>query len=143
VNIPLEEPSTQQPVVAGAALSPTRVRPGDTLVLTVQVKLAPTWHLYAPEGRHGSGMPVSLKAQLPAGVETAGDWVYPKAAVNLKDQSRVYEDAVIFRYALKVAADARPGPLRVTCEFGYQVCDPFSCRPPTTEKLEASAEVVP
>jgi hypothetical protein len=49
---------------------------------------------------------------------------------------------VTFRQQLRVAAGAAPGPLEVTCEFGYQACDPFRCRPPAMLVLKASAEVV-
>jgi hypothetical protein len=49
---------------------------------------------------------------------------------------------VTFRQQLRVPAGAAPGPLEVTCEFDYQVCDPFHCRPPAKLLLKASAEVV-
>ena len=137
-----EEPSPAQPVVVAAALRPTEVRPGDTLTLFVQVRIAPTWHIYAVDGSPGENIPTSLKLKVPEGVQPVGSWTYPQAKPAASGQGSHYEGTVTFRQQLRIAAGATPGPLAVTCEFDYQACDPFTCRPPAKLALKASAEVI-
>jgi Disulphide bond corrector protein DsbC len=70
-----------------------------------------------------------------------GDWTYPKSRRG-SDGQVIYEGKVEFRHELRVGSDAGRGPIQVTCELGYQACDPHSCRPPTTVTLKAEAEVI-
>jgi hypothetical protein len=49
---------------------------------------------------------------------------------------------VEFRRKLRVGADEPIGPFTVACGFGYQACDPHSCRPPARAESQAKAEVV-
>lgn len=135
-------PDQSEPVVAGAALRPAKVRPGESLTLFVQARVAPTWHIYGAQGSTGEAIPTTLNLNLPAGVELDGTWIYPPAKPAAGGPGLVYEGTVTFRQKLRVASGAAPGPLEVTCEFGYQVCTPFSCRPPAKLVLKASAEVV-
>jgi hypothetical protein len=81
-----------------------------------------------------------LKLRLPEGIETEGDWSYPES-IRGPDGQMIYEGSVEFRRKLHVTADGARGAIRVTCEFGYQACDPRSCRPPTREELEAKVEI--
>jgi hypothetical protein len=131
-----EEPSPANPVAVAAALRPSKVRPGETLTFIVQAKMAPAWHIYAVEGSAGEAVPTRLRLKPPAGVELVGGWLNPRA------QSAHYEGTVTFRQPLRMATDAKPGPLDITCVFDYQACDAFSCRPPASLVLKASAEVV-
>ena len=135
------EPDAQHPVVAAAELSPLRSRAGESSVIIVRVKLAPAWHIYAAEGSNGPGVSTALKLKLPEGVEADGQWSYPKPVLGSDDQ-KIYEGMVEFRRKLRVRPDAAVGPVSVTCELGYQACDPVSCRPPTKVELVATAEIV-
>ena len=54
----------------------------------------------------------------------------------------IYQGSLEFRRKLRVRADAATGPVSVTCEFGYQACDPVSCRPPTKIELSAQAKIL-
>jgi DsbC/DsbD-like thiol-disulfide interchange protein len=136
------EPTDQKPVEAGAELRPARVRPGEQLTLVVQVKIAPTWHIYPAEGSPGTGVPTTLTLKLPEGVEPAGPWTYPKATPVPGGQGLVHEGTVTFRRPLRVSGRAAAGPVRVECVLGFQACDPFSCRPPATLGLRAGADIV-
>ena len=137
-----EEPSARKPVVAGAAISPGKVKAGDTVTLVVQAKIAPTWHIYAADQESGSSIPTTLKLKLPKSVESKSDWSYPASIPNREGEGSIYEAQATFRRTLKVASDAPSGPIEVTCEFGYQACDPFTCRPPAKLTLKAKAVVV-
>jgi hypothetical protein len=136
------EPGPAQPIVVGTALRPAKVRPGQSLTLFVQACIAPTWHISGTQDSAGEAIPTTLKLKRTEGVEPVGSWTYPPAKPAADGPASHYEGTVTFRQQLRVAADAAPGPLEVTCEFDYQACDPFRCRPPAKLVLKASAEVV-
>jgi hypothetical protein len=71
-TIPVDEPNENHPVAAAIALIPPRARAGELLTLVVQIKTAPTWHIYSTRALSGTGIPTSLKLQLPSGVEALG-----------------------------------------------------------------------
>ena len=73
-------------------------------------------------------------------MEVEGDWVYPDPT-RRPDGQAIYEGAIEFRRRLRINAGADCRLLKVRCELRYQVCDPFSCRPPTKLRLEAEREV--
>ena len=54
----------------------------------------------------------------------------------------IYEGSLDFQRKLRVRTDAATGPVSVICDFGYQVCDAFSCRPPTKVESSALAEIL-
>jgi hypothetical protein len=138
-----DEPTPQRPVVAWAELRPARVRPGETLTFLVHVKTAPAWHLYAAEGPTGIGLPTTVQVQLPEGLEAAGAWTYPPAKTSSTGPGLIYEGALTFQKLLRVGAHAASGTLRLSCQLGYQACDPFCCRPPATLEVRAAGEVIP
>jgi hypothetical protein len=135
------QPTAKDPVAAAAELSPSKVRPGDTLEFVVRVQTAPTWHIYAAVGSSGPGAPTRLNLRLPEGIQAEGQWSFPNSIRGF-DGQLIYEGTLEFRHKLRVAAAAAPGRKAVACEFGYQACDPRSCRPPQTAELVATAEVV-
>jgi hypothetical protein len=136
-----QEPDARNPVVATAELSPDTGHPGESSVIIIRVKMAPAWHIYAAEGSNGPGVSTTLKLTLPEAVEAEGQWSYPKPTSG-SDNQMIYEGALEFRRKLRVRPDAATGPVSVTCEFGYQACDPVLCHPPTKVKLVARAEIV-
>jgi DsbC/DsbD-like thiol-disulfide interchange protein len=141
-SIVKEEPTDRQPVVAGAALRPAKIQPGGTMTIVVQVKIAPTWHIYAADADQGTSIPTTLKLKLPKGIAAKGEWSYPQATKSRDVEGSIYEGELTFRRTLNVASDVSTGPLEVACEFGYQACDPFMCRPPAKLALKAKAEIV-
>jgi len=142
-QLPVDEPNETHPVSTAAALFPPRARAGESLTLVVQVKTAPRWHIYATGEVSGTGMPTTLKLDLPSGVEASGDWTCPSPHPGGDGQSPIYEGNVKFIRRLAINRQKVSGPINVTCELGYQACDPFSCRPPETVALKATAEIVP
>jgi DsbC/DsbD-like thiol-disulfide interchange protein len=127
------------------ALVPDSVAPGGTVDLTVRVKTAPTWHIYAVDNNSDIGIPTSLKLESPRGIEPIGEWTTPKAILEKSDvgDALVYEGDFTFRRSLKVAAGTATGPLAVKCEFRYQACNPSACLPPRTLTLQATATIAP
>jgi DsbC/DsbD-like thiol-disulfide interchange protein len=143
VKIALEAPSDRNPVVAGAAVAPTKVKAGETFTLVVQASTASNWHIYAADAPTGGSIPTTLKLKLPEGVSTKGEWIYPASKQHAGVDGWIYDGDLTFRRKLKVASDVPAGPIEITCEFGYQACDASSCRPPTKLRLKAKAEILP
>jgi DsbC/DsbD-like thiol-disulfide interchange protein len=142
-HLPMVEPNETHPVSAVAAFFPPRARVGESLTLVVQIKTAPRWHIYGTGALSGTGMPTTLKLHIPSGIETFGDWSYPLPKPGADGQGPIYEGSVKFTRRLAISRQVVSGTLTVTCELGYQACDPFSCRPPETVALKATAEIVP
>jgi DsbC/DsbD-like thiol-disulfide interchange protein len=136
----VDEPNENHPVAAAIALFPPRARAGELLTLVVQIKTAPRWHIYSTRALSGTGIPTSLKLQLPSGVEAFGNWSSPPPHVG--SQGSIYEGSVKFARRLAISRQMVSGPINVNCELSYQACDPFSCRPPETRVLKATAEIV-
>jgi hypothetical protein len=134
------EPDAQHPVVATAELSPALGHPGESSLLVIRVKTAPAWHIYPAGGSNGSGVPTSLKLELPDALQCAEEWSFPEP-ISGSNGTRIYQGTLEFRRKLRIKPDAAAGPIRVTCELGYQACDAFSCRPPTKLELVASAQI--
>jgi hypothetical protein len=111
------------------------------LTLFVQAKVAPVWHI-APVGKpSGEAVPTTVRVKPPAGVEPVGALDCPDPTPAANGLAPYYEGTVTFRQRLRIKADAAPGRIDVTCDFGYQACDPFSCRPPAAVTLTATAAV--
>lgn len=142
-QLPVDEPNETHPVSAAAALFPTRARAGESLTFVVQIKTAPRWHVYATGALSGTEMPTTLKLQLPSSAEAVGDWTCPAPHPGASGQGPIYEGSVRFTRRLAISRQKVSGPITVTCELGYQACDPFSCRPPESVALKATAEIVP
>ena len=142
-QLPVDEPNENHPVSSAAALFPTRARAGESLTFVVQIKTASRWHIYPTGAVSGTEMPTTLKLQLPSGVEAVGDWIYPAPHPGASGQGPIYEGSVKFIRRLAINRQKVSRPINVTCELGYQACDPFSCRPPETVVLKATAEIVP
>jgi hypothetical protein len=141
-TLPVDEPNENHPVAAAIALFPPRARAGEVLTLVVQIKTAPRWHIYATRALSGTGIPTTLKLQLPSGVEAFGDWSSPPPHPGVGGQGPIYEGSVKFTRRLAISRQMMSRPINVNCELGYQACDPFSCRPPETMPLKATAEIV-
>jgi hypothetical protein len=135
-----QEPDAQRPVVATAELSPATCHAGASADLIIRAKVAPGWHIYSAES-NGPGIPTTLRLKLPGGVEAEGEWSYPTPIAG-SDHQMVYEGTLEFQRKLRIKTDAAVGLISVTCELGYQACDPFLCRAPTKVELVAAAEVV-
>lgn len=143
VAIELGVPNATNPVVIGAGLTREQVRPGETTILIIKAKTAPQWHIYSAEGKTGVSRPTKLDVKLPAGFETAGPWRYPqqKRDKDASEETWIYEGELTFARPLKVAANAPPGPFKITCNFAYQACDASSCLPPVATDLNVEGRI--
>ena len=135
------DPDPRHPDAAEMATAPARARPGDEVVVTVRIRLAPGWHVAAPGEAGGPGAPTTLSLDLPAGVEPAGPWESPPVEVVAGRATRA--DSFACRRRLRIEPGAAPGGLTIGCHLRFQACDPVRCLPPTTFTLATRATVDP
>jgi hypothetical protein len=134
------QPEDGNPVTLGAAFYPRQVRPEGLLTLSVQVRILSGWHIYSVDGHNGGNAPTTLNLNLPSSLKPIGPWKCPKAT-SVGDAHH-YKGTITFQRQFSVTAKSH-GTIGLSCEVGFQACDPFSCRPPTKLQVSASAEILP
>jgi len=98
------------------------VRPGDTVMAGVHLKMELGWHTYW-KNPGSAGMPTKIVWTLPPGV-TAGDiqWPLPEKLPPDEVITYAYENEVVLLVPLKVAADAKPRPLSLKAKVSWLEC---------------------
>ncbi len=120
------------PVQWSLAVEPETAAPGATVLARVTAKLDPGWHLYALSAPKPI-IPTSVRLEDDPAI--ASQTVYqPEAAVkydeNFQFDVASYENEAVFLLEVRLAPDARPGPLRLSAQTRYQACDNRMCLPP-------------
>lgn len=139
---PMAEPSNAQPVVLAASVAPAKIAAGGSAVLTIRVRIAPSWHIYpiAPGG--GPNAPTDFELDLPSGLEWADDWSEPVPSREPLTHAAIHTGTVEFRRTLRASAAAAAGARVLDGSMSYQVCDPMMCRPPARIDWSATLTVV-
>ena len=103
-------------------LSADTVRPGDTVLAGVDLKMDPGWHTYW-QNPGEAGMATKVQWQLPSGV-TAGEiqWPLPEKLPPAEVTTYGYNDEVMLVVPLKFAADCKPGPLELKADVSWLEC---------------------
>jgi thiol:disulfide interchange protein DsbD len=118
-----EAAHTQARLVLGRDVA----RPGETVVAGVELKMDKGWHTYWTNSG-ASGLATSVDWELPTGV-TAGPIQWPlckKLAQKLPDAdltTYIYEDDVVLLVPLTLAADLKPGPLKLRAKVAWLECE--------------------
>jgi thiol:disulfide interchange protein DsbD len=109
-------------------LSADTVRPGDTVLAGVQLKMESGWHTYWKNPGE-SGQATEIKWQLPPGV-TAGEiqWPLPKKLPPAEVTTYGYEDEVVLLVPLKIETNAPAGALNLAAKVSWLECKE-SCIP--------------
>jgi len=120
-------------------LSADTVRPGDTVLAGVQLKMEPGWHTYWKNPGE-SGQATEIKWQLPPGV-TAGEieWPLPKKLPPAEVTTYGYEDEVVLLVPLTLASNLSVGPLNLAAKVSWLECKE-SCIP-ADQNIEALINV--
>jgi thiol:disulfide interchange protein len=103
-------------------LAADSVKPGDTVLAGVHLKMDPGWHTYW-KNPGSAGMTTKIVWQLPTGV-TAGDiqWPLPEKLPPDEVITYAYENEVVLLVPLKLAADLKPGPLALKAKVSWLEC---------------------
>lgn len=137
VDIPVARPTEQSPVTLGAAVSRTRVAPGEQVVLVVRCQTAEPWHIYAVDSPVDVGVPTQLNLTLPAGMTQPYPWQLPAAAVATSPMGEISTYAGDFRFLipLQISPTAPLGTMELQCEVAYQACSDSTCLSPDSQHL--------
>jgi thiol:disulfide interchange protein DsbD len=116
------------------AIEPDRAAPGSAVTGRLSVKLDPGWHLYSLTTPRppiattislaGSPAVQEVKIQAPPPVR--------KFDPNFGVETETYEAGTTFLLHIQLKKDASPGPVELTAQVRYQLCDdrPSAARPP-------------
>lgn len=103
-------------------LADDTAKPGETVMVGVQLKMDPGWHTYW-KNPGSAGMATKIDWQLPAGV-TAGEIIWPLPEKLPPDEvvTYAYQNEVVLLVPLKLAADLKPGPLALKAKLSWLEC---------------------
>ena len=137
VDIPVAPPTEQNPVSVGAAVSRTRVVPGEQVILVVRCQTAEQWHIYAVDGPVDVGVPTQLNLTLPAGMTQPFPWQLPNAVAAASPLGEISTYAGDFRFLipLQISPEAPLGKMELQCEVAYQACSDSTCLAPGSQHL--------
>ena len=136
-----DEPTVDQPVVADVTFSAASAAPGDKIVLLLNVRMFPTWHIYAHDPSE-TFIVTTHELETTDGLTPSGDWFPPPSELYEADPSiLIYKDDVTFEHDLVIADDAAPGTETASVKLRFQACDPYICLPPEEVEVSAALEI--
>ncbi len=115
------------------------VKPGETVLAGVLLRMPPPWHTYWRYGGD-SGAPTKVEWQLPPGVTTGEiQWPVPEKLTMEGLTTYVYHDEVLLLVPVMVAKDAAPGRKELKAKVSWLECAEV-CVPGKAE-VQAAFEV--
>jgi thiol:disulfide interchange protein len=123
---------------ASLLLGAESARPGETVLVGVQLRMDPRWHTYWKNP--GLGVATKVEWKVPAGI-SAGEveWPLPEKLPDKDLTTYIYKDLVILLVPLKLAPDLQPGPVQLQADISWLECD-VQCVP-GSETVKASLTV--
>ncbi len=142
-QIPLDDPTSLQPVSMAAAVFPAEAESGQTVTVAIRIKTAPGWHIYAVDRPTGVSIPTKFELTMPAGFEAVGQWDLPEPEPGPSDlgPTFLYHGDLLFRHQVKVTGATGPGTQEFGCRVGYQACTDVNCLPPTSSDLVTAVKI--
>jgi thiol:disulfide interchange protein len=132
------------PATVSAELNRTAVQGGRDAVVAVVLDIKKGFHAQSHTPLDKSLIALTVAATATDGV-TFGEVVYPAG----KEETypglgvlNVYDGRTIFYVPVKVAAEAKEGPLKIGGTIRYQICDDKSCFAPKTTQWSVETKVV-
>jgi len=124
--------SAQQKVTWSSHLLSGEAKPGAKVVVEVDAKIEPKWHLYALPPSKASNIPTTIMADAPAKLAGAVTQEKPELKFdnNFSAQVEFFENSAKFTVPVTLGPDGK-GSLTVR----YQACNDRLCLPPTKTQL--------
>jgi DsbC/DsbD-like thiol-disulfide interchange protein len=129
-------------VQATIAVTPAKAAPGGRLGVTVNIKIAPGWHIYGqplPENY----VPTTLRFDKSLLADQSVE--FPKATpVNFKGLGEtlpVYQGNVKATGTIVLKAGLKPGSYGIGGEFKFQECNDLICKMPQALKFEVPVTI--
>ena len=126
-------------------LSAETVKPGDTVLAGVDLKMDPGWHTYW-KNPGDSGTATKIEWTLPPGVSAGPtQWPLPRKLPPAEVTTYGYEDEVVLIVPLTVAAGTAPGAVNLSAKVSWLECKE-SCIPAdetVSAKISVGGEIKP
>jgi hypothetical protein len=137
-------PSGKDVVAPVAYASADPAARGTSVQVAVVLKIRDGFHINARQPSAEYLIATDLRAELPAGLKS-GQIAYPKGELRTfafsKTPLNVYENKVVIRMPVEVAADAPVGSAHIPLKLRYQACSTDACLPPVTLPVEAAINI--
>lgn len=133
------------PIQWTLTVQPDKVAPGATVQAQLKGVLEPGWHIYSPTTPPGP-IPSTIKlADSPAISKVTLYQQQPtrKFDPNFNSDTETYEKEVTFILRAVLSMDAPAGPLELTAQMRYQMCDDRQCLPPRNRTASATLTIDP
>jgi hypothetical protein len=142
---PIDDAATDRidgkPLSAMLHVAPGGARVGDTLELSVSLRVAPLWVIGALDARPETAA-TKLELELPTWLEAQDTWQAPPTAGSLTpDGHPAYANEAVFKRNLVVKDGATAGKHAVGCRVTYQACDQRQCLQPAAIALQVQLRV--
>ncbi len=131
--------------ITKTAVSVTALHPGQKATAAVVLEIEEKYHAQSRAPLQDNLIKFQVKLDKTPGV-TFGEPVYPPGEIEeypALGKLSVYTGRVVLFVPFEVAADAKPGPLKISGSLVYQLCDDKSCFPPERPKFAIETKVVP
>lgn len=133
------------PAAWSFTVEPERAAPGSEVVGKLAVKLDPGWHLYSLTTPRP---PIATTIALAASPAVERVQVFAPAPVRKFDsnfgvETETYEGDAIFPLKIRLKTTAAAGPVELTAEARYQLCDAKQCLPPVRRAAAARLIIDP
>jgi hypothetical protein len=118
-------------------------KPNETVAAELRVDLRSGYHVNSDKPADQYLIPLSFK--LPAGTVQLTEVKWPQPVFEKFEFSEkplsVFEGRFTVSTKIKIAANAQPGPMKVTGKFRYQACNDKMCLPPRTLDVVLPLEI--
>jgi len=126
-------------------VEPEKAAPGAVVQARLRAVLEPGWHIYSPTTPPGP-IPSTIKlADSPAIAKVTLYQPPPtrKFDQNFNSDTETFEKEVTFILQAELAKSAAAGPLEITAQMRYQMCDDRQCLPPRNKTATATLTIDP
>lgn len=111
----------------------TEVRRGEAVSVRLEVTIQEGWHVYSMTTPEGGPQPTRVALAPSGSYEAAGPALQPKPETRFDENFQIpteqFHGTVAFTAPVRIRDAAVAGPLKISGEVAFQVCDPKQCIP--------------
>ncbi|MGA2500674.1 MAG: protein-disulfide reductase DsbD N-terminal domain-containing protein, partial [Tepidisphaeraceae bacterium] len=137
--------SAQERLTGQLLLNTTALKPGGDHVAAVVFDIADKFHAQSHKPLDEFAVPFDVAFDKTPGL-TLGNIQFPPGIVHeykALGKISVYEGHTVIFVPINVDASAKPGPITLSAELSYQICDDKACFQPEDKPVTLKTEIVP